>query len=204
MTSSPIITSAPTMTPTTAPDITELLNRWRSGQAGAQAELMREVYPILRDMARARLRRSPDGLTLQATEIAHEAYLRIAQMAAIEWNGRVHFFAVAANAIRNIVIDHLRARNSEKRGGDLPFVPLHLAHDEAPDGNIDLRVDWLAVHAALNELEATDARSARIVELKFFSGLTTDEIAQAMALSSASVVREWRFGRAWLANRLGA
>jgi RNA polymerase sigma factor (TIGR02999 family) len=164
---------------------------------------MRAVYPILRDLARARLRRTPGDFTLRATELANEAYTRLSGVD-VDWKDRAHFFAVAARAIRNVVIDHVRAQGSEKRGGDLPFVPLELAADIAGDDAVDVRVDWLSVHAALNELELLDASIARVVELKFFSGMTTDEIADAASVSRATVVRDWRFARAWLANKLGA
>lgn len=164
---------------------------------------MQAVYPALRDIARARLRYAPADFTLRATELVHEAYSRLAN-SSVDWESRAHFFAIAACAIRNIVVDYQREQGAEKRGGNLPFVPLDLAAEEAADGEVDLRVDWIAVHEALNELEGVDAQSARIVELKFFSGLTTDEIADAAAISRATVVREWRFARAWLAERLGA
>ncbi|MBI2398577.1 MAG: sigma-70 family RNA polymerase sigma factor [Xanthomonadales bacterium] len=184
-------------------DITRLLRAWSDGDAVAGAELMQVVYPLLREIAQARLRRSLGSLTLQATELVSEAYERLARGAGLDLRDRTHFFAVASRVIRNVVVDHARARGAEKRGGDLPFVPLESAAGEAVESSIDLRVDWLAVHDALDELEARDAHAARIVELKFFSGLTTDEIAESMRISRASVVREWRFARAWLATRLG-
>ena len=184
-------------------DITGLLGRWRSGDRNAEADLMRIVYPVMRDLARARVRRMPSDFTLRATELANEAYTRLA-VSDVDWRDRAHFFAVAARAIRNIVVDHVRAQDAEKRGGDLPFVSLDLADDVAGDGAIDLRVDWLSVHTALNELEALDGGVSRVVELKFFSGLNTDEIAAAAGISRATVVRDWRFARAWLANHLGS
>jgi RNA polymerase sigma factor (TIGR02999 family) len=184
-------------------DITGLLQRWRDGSRDAEDELMRAVYPILRDLARARLRRMAGDFTLRATELANEAYARLSGVD-VDWKSRVHFFAVAARAIRNIVVDHARAQASEKRGGGLPFVALELAAEVAGDDTVDMRVDWLSVHAALDELEVLDASVARVVELKFFSGLTTDEIAEAANISRATVVRDWRFARAWLADKLGA
>lgn len=190
------------LTPLDQVEITALLNEWRAGQADAEAALMRAVYPMLRDIARARLRRAPNDFTLQATELVNEAYARVVQGKAVEWKDRIHFFAVMARVIRNVIVDHLRSGGAEKRGGDLPFVPLDSVAEHAAESSIDLRVDWLSVHAALDELEARDAKGARIVELKFFSGLTTEEIAEVTAISRASVVREWRFARAWLATRL--
>lgn len=184
-------------------NITELLNAWRQGNRSAEAELMRLVYPILRDLARARVGRMQTGFTLRATELVNEAYTRLVG-ADIDWQSRAHFFAVAARAIRNVVVDYVRSQGAEKRGGDLPFVPLELAASVIGDDTVDLRVDWLSVHVALDELEALDAEVARVVELKFFSGLTIDEIAAATSTSRATVVRDWRFARAWLADRLGA
>jgi RNA polymerase sigma factor (TIGR02999 family) len=184
-------------------DITGLLNRWGAGDREAEVELMRIVYPIMRDLARARLRRLPGEFTLRATELANEAYTRLA-VGNVDWKSRTHFFAVTARAIRNVVVDYVRAQSAEKRGGDLPFVPLDLAADVAGEDAVDLRVDWLGVDAALTELQALDAGIARVVELKFFSGLTTDEIADAASVSRATVVRDWRFARSWLADRLGA
>jgi len=183
-------------------DITALLGRWRSGDRNAEADLMRVVYPIMRDLARARLRRMPSDFTLRATELANEAYTRLAA-SDVDWKDRAHFFAVAARAIRNVVVDHVRAQDAKKRGGDFPFVSLDLADDVAGEDVIDLRVDWLSVHTALTELEALDGGVSRVVELKFFSGLNTDEIAAAAGISRATVVRDWRFARAWLAERLG-
>ncbi|MCQ4164081.1 ECF-type sigma factor [Tahibacter harae] len=187
-------------------DITALLERWRNGEKPAEDALLRAVYPVLRDIARARLLRTPGDFTLSATELANETYARLAGKKNIEYRDRTHFFAMAARAIRYYVIDHVRARGSEKRGGQLPFVPLHELGADEPGGSdgIDLRVDWLAVHAALDALERIDHGCAQIVELKFFSGLTLDEIAEATGISRASVVRNWRFAKAWLADQLQA
>jgi len=183
--------------------ITELLARWRAGDREAENALMEAVYPVMREIAAHRLRRTPSNFTLRPTELANEAYTRLAGVN-VDWKDRSHFFAVATRAIRNVVIDHQRAQDAQKRGRDLPFVPLELAAEEAAEDTVDLRVDWLTVHDALNELEGIDAHSARIVEFKFFSGFTTDEIAEASGVSRATVVRDWRFARAWLARRLGA
>jgi RNA polymerase sigma factor (TIGR02999 family) len=185
-------------------DITALLARWRGGEKRAEKVLLDAVYPALRDIARARLHRTPGELTLSATDLAHETYARLAGKKDFEYRDRTHFFAMAARAVRYYVIDHVRARNSEKRGGQLPFVPLHDLGADEPGGNdgIDLRIDWLAVHTALDALERIDQTCAQIVELKFFSGLTLDEIAEVTAISRASVVRNWRFAKAWLADQL--
>ncbi|TDR43064.1 RNA polymerase sigma factor (TIGR02999 family) [Tahibacter aquaticus] len=192
------------MSLTDDPDITALLARWRSGDPAAGDALMQTVYPVMRALAQARLQRSAGELTLSATEIANEAYTRLVRIEHIDYRDRSHFLAVAARAMRNIVVDHLRARGRDKGGGNLPFVALDQIDIDAEGAHelIDLRVDWLAVHDALNQFEQVDQACARIVELKFFSGLTTDEIAEACNISSATVVRNWRFAKAWLTDRL--
>ncbi|HSX59472.1 MAG TPA: ECF-type sigma factor [Tahibacter sp.] len=183
----------------TAPAITDLLERWRAGEADAADALMRAVYPMLREIAGMRLRRYARGATLQPTELANEAYARLHQARATDWRDRAHFFAFSARVIRNLAVDHVRARGRDKRGGDVVLVPLADAHELpqlAPD------VDVLAIDRVLSELEREDAELAQIVELKFFSGLETDEIAEACGISRATVVRRWRYARAWLAARL--
>lgn len=184
------------------PDITALLARWREGDASAAEALFSAVHPVMRALAQARLQRSTE-LTLSATEIANEAYLRLARIERIDFRDRGHFLAVSARAMRNIVVDHCRARNRDKRGGKLPFASLDEIN--AGDGShelIDLRVDWLAVHEALEQYERIDADGAHVVEMKVFSGMTTEEIASACGTSTATVVRNWRFAKAWLAERL--
>lgn len=186
-------------------EITALLARWRQGDRAAEAELLRSVYPVLQEIARARLRRTPQELTLGTTDLVHETYARLARADALDYQARGHFFAVAARSIRYFVIDHLRSRGSERHGGHTPFIALdQIAEEEPAIDSIDLDVDWLAVHAALDALEKVDAECAWIVELKFFGGLTTDEIAEVCGVSRATVVRSWRFARAWLADRLQA
>lgn len=190
------------MSDMTSADITALLARWRDGDRGAEAALFRQVYPALRDIARARLRGS--DLTLSATELAHETYARLSRGAAIDYRDRGHFFSVAARATRHFVIDYLRTRDNRKRGGRAPFVALDEHADAVVYDDINLDVDWIAVHEALVVLETVDGDGARVVELKFFSGLTTDEIAETLGVSRATVVRNWRFAKAWLTDRLGA
>lgn len=181
--------------------ITDLLQRWRQGDRSVEAQLMALAYPTLLDLARAQARRH-GALTLQSTELAHEAYARLATQHGVDWQNREHFYAIAATVIRRVVVDYLRLRGRDKRGGGLPFVPLdQLAEDSALA--IDDSVDWIAVDQALSEFEAVDPVAARVVELKFFSGLNTEEIARAMDSSVATVGRQWRFARAWLGHRLG-
>lgn len=190
---------------TTVPDnLTILLSRWREGDREVEKELFETIYPVLRSIARTRLQRMDAGVTLSATEVVNETYEKLLGSRRIEYNDRTHFFAMAARAIRHFLIDHLRTRGRDKRGGDLPFVRLDdLDPSEfAGDDNIDLRIDWLAVHAAISELDAVDPDCARLVELKFFSGLTTEEIAESCGISRATAVRSWRFAKSWLAQRL--
>ena len=182
--------------------ITDLLSRWKTGDRTVENDLLDAVYPVLRDLARAQVRRHSGALTLQATELANEAYTRLHLQQSVDWQNREHFFAIAATVIRRVVVDYLRGRGSEKRGGGLPFVKLdEIREDQMPV--IDDSVDWIAVDQALNELAELDASCAKVVELKFFSGLSTEKIAEVQDSSVATVGRQWRFARAWLGQRLG-
>ncbi|MBL8296975.1 MAG: sigma-70 family RNA polymerase sigma factor [Rhodanobacteraceae bacterium] len=181
------------------PPITQLLERWRCGEAGAADALMNVVYPLLRELAQQRLRRFAPGATLQPTELANEAYLRLLRARATDWSSRAHFFAISAKVVRNLAVDYARGRASAKRGGDLVMLPLD-EMDDVPAVAAD--IDVLGIDLALVDLEREDAVLGQIVELKYFSGLDTDEIAEVCGISRASVVRRWRYARAWLADRL--
>lgn len=182
--------------------ITELLARWKTGDRSVESPLIEAVYPVLREIARGQVRRHAGVLTLQATELANEAYARLYRQHAVDWQNRDHFYAIAATVTRRVVIDYLRSRGSEKRGGALPFVALDdLSEEQTPV--IDDSVDWIAVDQALTELAEVDADCAKLVELKFFSGLSTEQIARVQGSSVATVGRQWRFARAWLGQRLG-
>jgi RNA polymerase sigma factor (TIGR02999 family) len=189
------------MTDATGAELTRLLGRWRGGDRSVENELIGQVYPVLQELARAQVRRNRGVLTLQATELANEAYAKLYDQHGVDWQNRSHFFAIAATVIRRVVIDYLRQRGSDKRGGGLPFVPIDQLN-ETDEPAIDESVDWLAVDQALGELEVEDPDCARVVELKFFSGLTTDQIADVLHSSVATVGRQWRYARAWLATRL--
>jgi RNA polymerase sigma factor (TIGR02999 family) len=183
--------------------ITDLLARWKSGDRATEAQLMEAIYPTLRGLANARVQRHSGALTLRATELANEAFTLLHQQRAVDWESRGHFFAIAATVIRRVAIDYLRSRNRDKRGGGVPFVDIDALTDaEMP--TIDESVDWIAIDQALTEFEAFDPACAKVVELKFFSGLTTEEIAAVSGSSVATVGRQWRFARAWLGDRLGA
>jgi RNA polymerase sigma factor (TIGR02999 family) len=183
--------------------ITDLLGRWKTGDRAVEDELITIVYPMLREIAAAQVRRNSGMLTLQATELANEAYAKIAKLHAVDWQNRDHFYAIAATVIRRVIVDYLRLRGRVKRGGRLPLVALHdLREDQEP--TVDESVDWLSVDEALTELAGIDRDCARVVELKFFSGLTTEKIAEVCGTSVATVGRQWRFARAWLGKRMGA
>lgn len=184
------------------PAITDLLGRWKTGDRSVENELITIVYPVLREIAAAQVRRNSGVLTLQATELANEAYSKLAKQYAVDWRNRDHFYAIAATVIRRVVVDYLRVRGRVKRGGRLPLVAL----DELTEGQepaVDDSVDWLGLDEALTELAVVDVECARVVEMKFFSGLTTDKIAEVCGSSVATVGRQWRFSRAWLRKRMG-
>ncbi len=185
-----------------AVQVTALLSRWREGDKAARESLLEAVYPALRAMAQKQLGGDSEHFTLRPTELAHEAFLKLSDQR-VWWENREHFYAVAATLVRRVVVDYLRKRNSLKRGGATPFVAL----DELTDAEhpvLDESVDWLLVDSALTDLEADDAPLAQVVELKFFSGLKTEEIAKVMGSSTATVGRQWRFAKAYLAKRLQA
>lgn len=183
-------------------EITALLARWKTGDRSVENDLLSQVYPVLLDLARAQIRRNSGVLTLQTTELANEAYARLHAQQSVDWQNRDHFFAIAATVIRRVVVDHLRQRGAEKRGGGLPFISLDdITESQTP--TVDESVDWIAVDQALTDLAEVDAECARVVELKFFSGLTTERIAEVCGSSVATVGRQWRFSRAWLGQRLG-
>jgi RNA polymerase sigma factor (TIGR02999 family) len=178
--------------------ITQLLARWSSGDREAAERVLPQIYDELRRIAGRQLRQERGDHTLQATAIVHEAYLRLAGQAGLEWPSRAHFFAFAAHLIRRILVDHARRRNRAKRGGLVQKVTLF----EAADLALEKSPDLLALDEALSGLEKVDPRKATIVELKFFAGLTLDEVAEQLGISTETVSREWRRARAWLYSAL--
>jgi RNA polymerase sigma factor (TIGR02999 family) len=161
------------------------------------------VYEELRRLAAAYLRRERPGQTLQPTALVHEAYLRLMKDRPDRWQNRAHFCAIAAHSMRQILIERARARGAQKRGGAQPRVTLDEAL-VAADGRESPSVDLVALDEALARLEAIDADQARLVELRFFGGLTIEETAEAMNISPATVKRHWTVARAWLARELAA
>ena len=180
--------------------VTNLLLDWRGGNAAALDQLLPLVYNELRRVAQARLSQEPAGHTLQATALVHEAYVRLADLDRLTVNDRTHFFALAARLMRQILVDHARRKRSDKRGGGATLVTLDgiSAAAEAP------AVDVIDLDRALDELTTFDERLARVVELKFFVGLTLEETAEALHVSHATVERDWATARAWLHRRLAA
>ncbi len=181
-------------------NITALLQDWRSGNAAAESELISLLYPVLREQAHAQLRRAANA-TLQTTELANEAYVRLREQLGVDWQNRQHFLAIAATVIRRVLVDYLRARAAEKRGGGLAVMPIHeLLDSDHPLGSDGL--DWIALDEALTKFAKVEPATARVVELRLFGGLSVEEIAEVTETSIATVGRQWRFARAWIATSL--
>jgi RNA polymerase sigma factor (TIGR02999 family) len=179
-------------------EITLLLSRAGAGDANASARLMEVVYEELRALAGSYARGGRPDQTLQPTALVHEAFLRLVDVPAGEWTDRAHFFAVAATAMRQVLADQARRRGAQKRGSGWDKVTLA---GVALPGERD-ELDLLALDAALVELAAFDERKHRVVELRFFGGLTVEEVAQFLGLSVSTIESEWRAARSWLAVRL--
>jgi len=182
-----------------APDVTEMLKEWSDGNTRVLDNLMPLVYEELRRQASRFLRKERAGHTLQTTALIHEAYLKLIDQKNVEWQNRAHFFAIASTAMRRILVDYARERHREKRGGagsDLPLdEALQISSKEKP-------IDLVALDEALTRLAGFDPRQARIVELRYFSGLDTDETAAVLGVSNATVRRDWSFAKAWLRQEI--
>jgi RNA polymerase sigma factor (TIGR02999 family) len=183
-----------------APGVTVLLGRLRRGDRSALTELMEVVYPDLREVARALLRRERPGHVLQATALVNEAYIRLVAHHDQNWQNRPHFFGAAATLMRRILVDYARARRTRKRGGGQTFI----AADESGRAVDAPSVDLLALDCALDQLEHVSARQARIVELRYFAGLSVPETAEALGMNARTVDRDWAAARVWLRRRLEA
>ena len=179
--------------------VTRLLHRWHQGDNEALDEVTECVYTELHRRARAYLRGERPGHTLDTTGLVHEAYLKLADKQGIEWQDRNHFFAVAAQAMRRILIDHARSRHRQKRGGAHDEVPLEDATQIASEPS---RIDLIALDQALERLATFDGRLAQVVELKYFGGMTLDEAADVLGVSRVTIKRDWQIARAWLRNQL--
>lgn len=179
--------------------MTRLLIDWSKGDERAVDELLPFVYQELRRLAAAYMSREREGHTLQPTALVHETYLKLIDQRQVDWKNRAHFFGLAAEIMRRILVNHARDRRAAKRGGEDQKVSLTVAIDSLsskPD------FDVLALNEAMERLAQIDSRKARVVELKFFGGLKTDEIAEVLQISDATVERDWTFARAWLFDAL--
>jgi RNA polymerase sigma factor (TIGR02999 family) len=182
-----------------ATEVTDLLRAWRGGDRAAEERLLAVLYRELHAMARRRLRRERPGGTLQTTALVHDAYLRLLGQREVAWRDRGQFLALAATMMRRVLVDRARARRAGKRGGGGERI--ELTDLEAPDGQPI--ADVLAVDQALSRLATIYPRQARVVELRFFGGLESAEIAAALEVTERTAHRDWAFARAWLARELG-
>jgi RNA polymerase sigma factor (TIGR02999 family) len=182
-----------------AQHVTETLTTLAGGDSSAASRLMPLVYDELRRLAASYFKGQPGNHTLQPTALVHEAFMRLVDQTSAQWNDRVHFFAVAATAMRQILVSHARKRNAGKRGGGRRAVRL----DNTPGPVIELDDDLIALDESLTHLAELDERKARVVEAKFFGGLNHEEIALVMGISRSTVEADWRFARAWLADAMG-
>ena len=183
-------------------DVTALLLQWRGGDAVALKRLMVLVYADLRKVARAHLRREQAGHSLQATALVHEVYLRLVSVERLRVENRAHVIAVAARLMRQILVDRARRKRAGKRGGALSLVSVGSVTSRAEPSAGGTDVDILALDRALDELASFDNRQCQVVEMKFFGGLTIEEIAEALNVSPATVEREWAIAKAWLYQHL--
>jgi RNA polymerase sigma-70 factor, ECF subfamily len=181
-----------------SPDLTQLLLAWSQGEPGALDKLIPFVYEELSRLAHYYMSGERAGHTLQTTALINEAYLRLVDLGQMQWKNRAHFFAVSAQLMRRILVDFARSRNYLKRGG--AFQQVSLA-DEMVISE-DCQEDLVALDEALNALAAIDERKSRVVELRFFGGLTEDETAEVLKISSETVTRDWRLAKVWLLRRM--
>ena len=181
-------------------DVTALLGDWSRGDRTALNQLLPLVYSELRRVAVRQLRKERADHTLQPTALVHEVFIRLVDQRQVDWQNRAHFFGVAANVMRRILVDHARRRSASKRGEGVSSVPIDEARDVAAS-------DWmpvLALDQALDRLEKVDAELAKIVELRAFGGLTIEEAAQVLSVSPSTAKRDWRTAKAWLNREFGS
>lgn len=179
-------------------EVTQILDAIERGNPDVCDDLLPLVYDELRQLARSRLAQERGNVTLQATALVHEAYMRLLRGSNSEWSSSKHFFRAAAKAMRHIVIDYARKQHAQKRGGDRKRVALTI---DFPGAQRDGRL--LQLDEALTELEAYDARKAAVVQMRFFAGLTNEETAAALDISPATAERDWTFAKAWLRREIG-
>ncbi len=181
-------------------EITQLLLNWSKGDQAALDQLIPLVYPELRKLARRYMGRESPEHTLQTSALINEAYLRLVDQQAVEWNDRAHFFAVAAQVMRHILIDHARSHLYGKRGAGAQHIPL----DEVAVVSQERATELVALDDALTSLAKIDKRKGKIIEMRFFGGLSVDETAEVMNVSPVTVMREWRAAKAWLHREVSA
>jgi RNA polymerase sigma-70 factor, ECF subfamily len=184
--------------PTIPQGITQLLTRWSSGDQAALDDLIPLIYPDLRRLARAYMGRENAEHTLQTSALINEAYLRLVRQQGVEWKDRAHFFAVASQVMRHILVDHARRYRANKRGAGAEHVPL----DEMEILCEERAAELIALDDALTRLASIDERKSQIVELRFFGGLTVEETAEVMSLAPITIMREWRAVKAWLGREI--
>ena len=175
-----------------------MLQAWRGGDQTALEKLVPLVYGELHRLAHIYMTRERADHTLQTTALVHEAYVRLTGAAQIDWQDRAHFFAISANVMRRILVDWARSRGYQKRGGEARRLPLNEALLVSPDSPIDL----VGLNKALEDLEKFDARKAKVIELRFFGGLTVEETAEVVSLSPRTIKREWAAAKAWLLGEM--
>ena len=186
------------LSPPPREQVTRILVDWSGGDEDAPSRLMPLVYEELRRLARSYLQSERPDHTLQATALVHEAYLQLVDQETATWQNRAHFFGAAARSMRRILVDHARRHGAEKRGGGLQ----KLSFDEALDLAAERAVDLVALDDALQDLASFDQRQSDIVEMRFFGGLTNEEIAETLNISSRTIKREWRLAKAWLRREI--
>ncbi len=180
-------------------ETTRLLRAWASGDQAALEQLTPRVYKELRRIAGHFMKNERPDNTIQATALVHEAYLRLIDITNVDWQHRAHFFAVSATMMRHILLDRARRRLAGKRGGRAPRVNL----EEIPDVSFSRAGELIALDDALNALALVDPRKARVIELRFFGGLSVEETAEVLTVSPDTVLRDWRLARAWILAELG-
>lgn len=185
--------------PPELPHVTQLLRDWGNGDQSAADRLMPLVYDELRRLAHRYMRRERPGYTLQTSALVHEAYVRLVDQGQVQWESRAHFFGIAARLMRQILVDQARRRNFVKRGGGAIRVSVNEATTVVEEQSAKVMV----LDDALKTLETIDPRKSRIVELRFFGGMSIEETAEALKLSPGTVMREWTFARAWLKKEIG-
>ena len=179
-------------------EVTQILNDWSGGDANAPERLMPFVYDELRRLARSFLVKERDDHTLQPTALVHEAYVRLVDQTRVNWQNRAHFYGIASSMMRRVLIDHARAHAADKRGG----AAVHFSLDDVQVPLEQRAADFVALDEALERLSQFDERKCKVVEMRFFGGLSDEEIAEALGVSTRTVLRDWKTARLWLYREL--